>query len=131
MTRPLAFALGLALLAGCVHEAPVDSGAVLYHRYCASCHGPTGRGDGPAAAALTPRPPDFTRRTATVSQLMAAIDGRSTVRAHGSSDMPVWGMVFEQSLLEDPHTRRTALLEVQALAEYVQALSSAPAAGRP
>src|SRR5262249_26502493 len=35
---------------------PVPPGAALYPSHCAGCHGPTGRGDGPAAAGL-PRPP--------------------------------------------------------------------------
>lgn len=34
-------------------------GARLYRTHCASCHGADGRGDGPAAAALRPRPPDL------------------------------------------------------------------------
>lgn len=32
------------------------AGAMLYGTYCASCHGPDGKGDGPVAAALEPRP---------------------------------------------------------------------------
>lgn len=35
-------------------------GAELYQRQCAACHGPTGRGDGPAAVGLTPPPADLT-----------------------------------------------------------------------
>jgi mono/diheme cytochrome c family protein len=31
-------------------------GAALYATYCASCHGPQGNADGPAGAALNPRP---------------------------------------------------------------------------
>jgi len=34
-------------------------GARLFAESCVSCHGPTGRGDGPAAEALKPRPADF------------------------------------------------------------------------
>ncbi len=37
-------------------------GKDLYTKHCAGCHGPTGKGDGPAAAALTPKPTDFTNR---------------------------------------------------------------------
>ena len=37
----------------------LDEGARLFAQSCASCHGATGHGDGPAAAALTPRPADF------------------------------------------------------------------------
>ena len=32
------------------------SGARLYAQNCASCHGPTGRGDGPLSAGLVPAP---------------------------------------------------------------------------
>ncbi len=41
--------------------APPDlkEGSELYAQNCASCHGPTGHADGPAAAALKPRPADF------------------------------------------------------------------------
>jgi mono/diheme cytochrome c family protein len=94
----------------------------LYRRYCASCHGVDGRGGGPVAPALSPRPPDLTRQRSSVPDLMRTIDGRRTVRAHGTSAMPVWGEVFEESLIGTPHRRRIALLQVQALAEYVQAL---------
>jgi mono/diheme cytochrome c family protein len=31
-------------------------GELLYQTYCASCHGPRGAGDGPAAVALDPKP---------------------------------------------------------------------------
>jgi putative copper resistance protein D len=39
--------------------ASVAAGAALYAEHCAACHGPRGAGDGPAAAALDPRPPDL------------------------------------------------------------------------
>jgi mono/diheme cytochrome c family protein len=94
----------------------------LYGRYCASCHGLQGRGDGPAAGALSPPPTDLTKLESGVPELMKWIDGRRTVRAHGSGSMPVWGEVFEQSLIEGPHARRSALLKVEAIAEYVQDL---------
>lgn len=38
----------------------VGQGAAVYARYCVTCHGSDGRGDGPAAAALNPKPRDFT-----------------------------------------------------------------------
>lgn len=34
----------------------VEAGAPLYQEHCASCHGPEGDGEGPAAAALNPKP---------------------------------------------------------------------------
>jgi putative copper export protein/mono/diheme cytochrome c family protein len=38
----------------------VAAGAALFAQHCASCHGPQGRGDGPAAKDLTPPPADLT-----------------------------------------------------------------------
>ena len=39
--------------------ASLAEGKKLYQTYCAACHGEAGRGDGPAGAALTPRPADL------------------------------------------------------------------------
>jgi hypothetical protein len=110
----------LVLLGGCgwTGQAP-EHGRDLYVRHCASCHGAAGRGDGPAAAALAPRPTDLTRTREDLPGLMRVIDGRRTIRAHGASDMPVWGCVFEAALEGEPRQHRHALRNVQVLAEYV------------
>ena len=42
-------------------SAPPSSGKDVYDRYCTSCHGQYGLGDGPAAALLSPVPRDFTK----------------------------------------------------------------------
>jgi cytochrome c oxidase cbb3-type subunit 2 len=56
-------ALALLLLANASTppraSAAVDA-AAAYRERCAVCHGSTGRGDGPAAGLLAPRPRDFT-----------------------------------------------------------------------
>lgn len=61
-----------ALAAGLLDAYPVPlapqsapdlaRGAALYQERCASCHGSTGRADGPDAAGLDPSPIDFTDR---------------------------------------------------------------------
>lgn len=118
-----ALILGAALLLrGSAVWADPPAGEVLFRRYCASCHGVTGRGDGPAAAALSPRPTDLTRITSSDADLMRQIDGRRTVRAHGTADMPVWGEVFERELSEEPFKGRTSLLKSHILAQYVHDL---------
>jgi mono/diheme cytochrome c family protein len=102
---------------------PVGStGEALYRRYCASCHGVNGKGDGPVAGALTSPPTDLTRIHTSVPELMQQIDGRRTIRAHGTAAMPVWGYVFEQARKDEPHKGRSALLQVQVLAEHVHRL---------
>ncbi|MFI5315746.1 MAG: c-type cytochrome [Myxococcota bacterium] len=37
-----------------------EEGKALYAQYCATCHGPGGKGDGPVAATLSPRPANHT-----------------------------------------------------------------------
>ena len=110
-------------LAGCIAADSVPTGAALYRRHCASCHGVSGRGDGPAAGSLTVRPTDLTQLRTSVQDLMQVIDGRTAVQAHGSSEMPVWGEVFEQIHLDGDHAKRIALLQVQALADYTARLA--------
>ena len=129
----LAVAVGAGFYLGRREAPPREvSGKLLYERYCASCHGLEGKGDGPAASALQPPPPDLTRLQArlggaySVDQLMRAVDGRRTIRAHGTSAMPVWGEVFEQSLREGPYPRRITLLHIQALTEYLHTIQAEP-----
>lgn len=42
-------------------EAEIKKGKELYTDRCLTCHGPSGKGDGPASASLGHRPPDLTR----------------------------------------------------------------------
>lgn len=74
-------------------------GPDLYRSYCATCHGRDGKGNGPVAAALKVPPSDLTvlaRRHGGVfplHQVETIIRGTS-VTAHGSDEMPVWGPIF-------------------------------------
>lgn len=101
--RSLASVLALALLPAlplCAQDFSGYSGAELYKRFCASCHGASGEGDGPVAAALLAKPPDLTRLSARrggtwpESTVRRIIDGRELTPAHGGRDMPVWGLEF-------------------------------------
>jgi mono/diheme cytochrome c family protein len=44
-------------------SADAAAGKQIYMTTCAPCHGNSGRGDGPAAAALNPKPANYTSRT--------------------------------------------------------------------
>jgi mono/diheme cytochrome c family protein len=48
-------------LAAQEYPPDVARGKAVYERHCQSCHGPDGRGDGPAGASLKVRPADFHR----------------------------------------------------------------------
>jgi mono/diheme cytochrome c family protein len=56
-----------------LHATAVNfkAGQKLYERNCAACHGPTGLGNGPAAANLNPPPPNL----AAASKTPMASDG--------------------------------------------------------
>src|SRR5439155_9544764 len=43
------------------NAASAERGQALFSQNCVACHGPAGRGDGPGATVLNPRPPDFTQ----------------------------------------------------------------------
>lgn len=137
--RVLACAALAGCLAGCVDERtdPV-SGADLYRRHCASCHGVEGRGDGPLAASLRTPPSDLTalaRRAGGFdeSAVMAVIDGRRAVTEHGPREMPVWGAVFESGHREarEPYPAYTSLLDARALTDYLRSIQGPGRAAEP
>lgn len=94
--------------------------------YCAPCHGRSGRGDGPVAAALKTAPPDLTalaRRnggTFPRADVLSFVTGTTrTLPAHGPSDMPVWGPIFRS--LDPSDTRTKVRIEnVVAFVESIQ-----------
>lgn len=101
------------------------SGKELYERYCASCHGTSGRGDGPISRSLSVEVPDLTRYAQRHGQFFERelveriIDGRHVIAAHGARTMPVWGEAFSTARLGDPDAERATRLQIARLADYV------------
>jgi mono/diheme cytochrome c family protein len=89
----LAGAFGLAMLAGQLAAgAPLrgnpDEGRLIFEDRCASCHGLQGRGDGPQAPFLSPRPASLISAGTSVksdSELLAVITNGKARTA-----MPAW-----------------------------------------
>lgn len=87
-----------------------------FYEYCASCHGPMGRGDGPVAGELKTRPTDLTQLARNNGgqfpyvRVRAIIDGRGqALGIHGPAEMPVWGQRFSQEGANDPQVRAKIL----------------------
>ncbi len=75
----------------------LDPGKAEYQSSCAPCHGKDGKGNGPVSAGLKVPPPDLTVLAKKDNGVFPfhfvyeIIDGRKTVIAHGTRDMPIWG----------------------------------------
>jgi mono/diheme cytochrome c family protein len=102
----------------------------MFVRYCASCHGTEGRGDGPLAGALTRPPADLTRLAAKSGghyderAVMSVIDGRRPVVEHGTREMPVWGAIFEEEGQGKPYPAFHSLLQSRLLVDYLATIQA-------
>lgn len=86
--------------------ASINMGRTLYKTQCSPCHGDKGKGDGPAAVALTPKPADHTSKA-----LQAESDGSLFYKiSEGRKPMPT----FKNTLKEN---QRWALIN------YIRTLS--------
>jgi mono/diheme cytochrome c family protein len=109
------------------------SGKDLYGRFCASCHGETGRGDGPVASSFKVEVPDLTliaqraKGAYPRDRIDKIIDGRYIIGAHGTRTMPVWGEELSRLEMGNPDAERSTRLIIQRLADYVWLLQRAPA----
>jgi mono/diheme cytochrome c family protein len=82
--------------------AQMTAGEIEYQQACASCHGASGKGDGPVASFMSVGVPDLTQISADndgkfpFQDLMEMIDGRYADRQPGphGTTMPVWGDRF-------------------------------------
>lgn len=98
--------LAVALLSTpiAVQAGEVDQGKKLYGQFCASCHGQSGKGDGPAAAALNPKPRDHTSKE--YMSKMSDEDIFKVIKNGGASIgksplMPPWGASLKDDQIND------------------------------
>jgi mono/diheme cytochrome c family protein len=118
------------------------SGAELFERFCASCHGSGARGNGPVASSLNTAVPDLTliaNRNGgefPVTLVRDVIDGRGIdVRAHGTRTMPVWGYEFWVEEGGDVVAQTSVREAINKLVDYLRSVqrsdSAAADAGAP
>lgn len=103
---------------------PTD-GKTMYQSYCAPCHGADGRGSGPAASAMKTQPADLTqlarlnRGKYPESHIASVLEFGTSVPAHGSAAMPIWGQLFDR--IEPAQSQETAL-RVTNLTRYLETM---------
>jgi mono/diheme cytochrome c family protein len=89
------------------HAAMVALGNQIYQQRCALCHGPGGKGDGPAAKGLNPKPRNHTdaayMNSRTDAQLLDVIH-------NGKGNMPAWKNVLSEREM------KAVLIHVRSLA---------------
>ena len=99
------------------------SGPEMFKAYCAVCHGTTAKGDGPAAKALVKPPADLTKLSAKNGGKFpdglfqdAIVHGPAS---HGTSEMPIWGPVFDAL-----NNKAVTAMRIGNLSQYVQSLQT-------
>jgi mono/diheme cytochrome c family protein len=85
----------------------VSAGRLVYQSNCVACHGPSGRGDGPAGLSLQPRPSDFAQH------MLAGLhtDGQIFLwikNGYPNTAMPAWGgRLSDEQIWQLVHYLRT------------------------
>ena len=104
-----------------------SAGDQMYAKYCASCHGIRGQGNGPAAPAFKHAPTNLTKLTqsygGTYPRMLvyeSVIEG-GNVRGHGNAQMPVWGELFVRM---DGFHSQVPQMRLKALADYIETLQA-------
>jgi mono/diheme cytochrome c family protein len=111
----------------------IPSGKTMFKDYCSACHGVDGKGGGPVTPMLKVPPPDLTTLAKRhggkfpyeyVSSILRFGPG---VAAHGSSDMPTWGPIFN---FMDKYNERSVQQRINNLTGYLATLQEWVIAGR-
>lgn len=102
----------------------------MFQRYCATCHGPGGTGDGVMSGFLKKQPADLTQLAKKnggefpFHRTMQFIDGTQDVRAHGDPDMPVWGEVFKHDTAGSPSQQAEIRTKILLITQYVRSIQA-------
>jgi mono/diheme cytochrome c family protein len=139
-TRLLLVLVPAMLATGLLLAHPGDyhnySGEQLYMRFCASCHGKSGAGDGPVAEAFSTHLPDLRKMAIRSGERFSRdwvyriVDGQVRIAAHGTQEMPVWGIDFFVEYGADADADAKAKAIISELVDYLIAIQQVPAEAR-
>jgi mono/diheme cytochrome c family protein len=113
------------------------SGIELYHRFCESCHGRSGEGNGPVSRGFATAVPDLTRIALRHggkfpdNWVYRVIDGREAMVSHGPRDMPVWGSELWREQGADVTAGAKTRDAIARLVEYLRGLQVARTLAEP
>ncbi len=102
------------------------TGGDVFRTYCATCHGPSGRGDGPLASSMRRKPADLTEIAKRnggeypSEMVYRTIHGKTPILGHGGPDMPVWGDAFARS--RDGGDEVTVKERINSLVDHIRTL---------
>ncbi len=84
-------------------RADAGRGKVLYKEYCAQCHGLTGKGDGPAASGLEPKPAIHANMPfdKLPMEYLYTVINHGGVAVGKSPNMPYWGLTIGRQGVAD------------------------------
>jgi hypothetical protein len=116
-------------------EQRLELGTRDFRTFCAPCHGATGIGDGPVATEFVKKPVNLTSLSQNsngvfpTERIKNVVDGRDMPRAHGTSNMPVWGVWFSAAanaagLLQDDISTTEAVIHarIERLTDYLKTI---------
>ena len=95
---PVVIVLSFATPSLAQQKGDPAKGKVTYGTYCVSCHGASGKGDGPAAATLNPKPRDLTDKAHMAKHkddYLFEIIKKGGVAVGKSAVMPPWGTALK------------------------------------
>ncbi len=78
-------------------RAQGPAGADIFRVRCVMCHGQQGRGNGPMAASMNPRPMDFTDSTKRLATTDSAV---ADVIRRGRRTMPAFGQMLSRTQVD-------------------------------
>jgi mono/diheme cytochrome c family protein len=120
---------GILLWGACASATTAaEAGKMYFRQYCATCHGISGKGDGPMAGALKAKMPDLTQLAKKnggkfpYMDVLDTIDGTRPVASHGSKEMPAWGSTFQADIGQDTMMQAEVRGRLMLLTDYLRSL---------
>lgn len=103
----------------------LDPGKTEFLSQCAICHGTDGKGNGFLSEELKTKPANLTvlaKKNSGVFPLNAVheiIDGRKSIRAHGTREMPIWGLRYAPGSTMAERDRNFTYNPLLAIVDYL------------